>query len=215
MQALVKTQKGEGFIELKEMPEPKPGVGEVLIAVRAAGICGTDLHVKHDRFPYWPPVILGHEFAGDIIELGPECRHFKVGERVVGEPHTRHCGVCPLCRTGNIQICPEKRSPGWGIHGCMAPYLVMPEKLLHRIPASMDYDTASLVEPTANTVHDVLERAGVTAGDFVVVIGPGPIGLMAGLTANKRVPGMWSSRAHRRMKGCGWIKPERWDLRRS
>ena len=183
MQALVKTRKGEGFIELKDMPEPRPGRGEVLIAIRAAGICGTDLHVKHDRFPYWPPVILGHEFAGVIVELGPECRHFKVGERVVGEPHTRHCGVCPLCRTGNIQICPEKRSPGWGIDGCMAPFLVMPEKLLHRIPDTMDDDTAALVEPTANAVHDVLERAGVTAGDFVVIIGPGPIGLMAGLTA--------------------------------
>lgn len=183
MQALVKTRKGEGFIELMDMPEPRPGAGEVLIRVHSAGICGTDLHVKHDRFPYWPPVILGHEFAGEIVELGPECKYYKVGERVVGEPHTRHCGVCALCRTGNVQICPEKRSPGWGIHGCMAPLLVMPEKLLHRIPDSMDYDTASLVEPTANAVHDVLERAGVTAGDFVVVIGPGPIGLLAGLTA--------------------------------
>ncbi len=183
MKALVKTQKGVGFIELKDMPEPKPSSGEVLIEVQAAGICGTDLHVKNDRFPYWPPVILGHEFSGKIIGLGPDCRHYKVGERVVGEPHTRHCGVCYLCRTGNVQICPEKRSPGWGIHGCMAKYLVMPEQLLHRIPDSMDYDTAAVVEPTANTVHDVIERAGIVPGDFVVVIGPGPIGLLAGLTA--------------------------------
>jgi L-iditol 2-dehydrogenase len=183
MKALVKTQKGVGFIELKEMPEPKPGPGEVLIEVKAAGICGTDIHVKHDRFPYWPPVILGHEFAGKIVQLGPDCRHYKVGERVVGEPHTRHCGVCYLCRTGNVQICPQKRSPGWGIHGCMAKYLVMPEQLLHRIPDSMDYHTAAVIEPTANTVHDVIERAKITPGDFVVVIGPGPIGLLAGLTA--------------------------------
>lgn len=183
MQALVKTQKGEGFLEFMEMPEPKPAKGEVLIAVHAAGICGTDLHVKHDRFPYWPPVILGHEFSGEIVELGPDCRYYKVGDRVVGEPHTRHCGVCYLCRTGNVQICPEKRSPGWGIHGCMAPYLVMPEQLLHRIPDSMSFDTASLVEPTANTVHDLLERAKTVAGDFVVVMGPGPIGLLAAMTA--------------------------------
>ncbi len=183
MQALVKTRKGVGFLELMEMPEPRPGSGEVLIEVKAAGICGSDLHVKHDRFPYWPPVILGHEFSGVIVELGPDCRCYRTGERVVGEPHTRHCGVCYLCRTGNIQICPEKRSPGWGIHGCMTRYLVMPEKLLHRIPDSMDYDTAAIVEPTANTVHDVIERAGIVAGDFVVVIGPGPIGLLAGLTA--------------------------------
>jgi L-iditol 2-dehydrogenase len=183
MKALVKTEKGKGFIEYKEMPEPKPGAGEVLIEVKAAGVCGTDIHVKHDRFPYWPPVILGHEFSGDIVELGPDCKYYKVGDRVVGEPHTKHCGVCHLCRTGNVQICPEKRSPGWGIDGCMAKYLVMPEQLLHRIPDSMDYDTAAVVEPTANTVHDIIERAGIVPGDFVVVLGPGPIGLLAGLTA--------------------------------
>jgi len=183
MQALVKTKKGVGFVELQDMPEPRPGPGDVLIEIKAAGICGTDLHVKNDRFPYWPPVILGHEFSGEIVELGPGCKYYKTGDRVVGEPHTRHCGVCPLCRTGNVQICPDKRSPGWGIHGCMTRYLVMPEQLLHRIPAAMDYDTAAVVEPTANTVHDVIERAGIVAGDFVVVIGPGPIGLLAGLTA--------------------------------
>ncbi|MDD3117828.1 MAG: alcohol dehydrogenase catalytic domain-containing protein [Victivallales bacterium] len=183
MIALVKTQKGEGFVELKEMPEPTPGPGQVLIEVKAAGICGTDIHVKHDSFPYWPPVILGHEFSGQIVGLGPDCKYYKVGERVVGEPHNKHCGVCYLCRTGNVQICPEKRSIGWGIDGCMTKYLVMPEQLLHRIPDSMDYDTAAVIEPTANVVHDVIERARVMPGDFVVVIGPGPIGLLAGLAA--------------------------------
>ncbi len=183
MKALVKTQKGTGNLALLDMPEPVPAAGEVLIEIRAAGICGTDVHVKNDRFPYWPPVILGHEFSGVVVELGPDCKHYRVGDRVVGEPHTRHCGQCYLCRTGNVQICPHKRSPGWGIHGCMAKYLVMPEKLLHRIPDAMDFDAAALVEPTANAVHDVLERAGVAAGDFVVVLGPGPIGFLAGLAA--------------------------------
>ncbi|MBN2218428.1 MAG: alcohol dehydrogenase catalytic domain-containing protein [Pirellulales bacterium] len=183
MQALVKTQKGVGHLALMDMPEPRPGPGEVLIEVRASGICGTDVHVKNDTFPYWPPVILGHEFAGVVVELGPGCRRYALGDRVVGEPHTRHCGHCYLCRTGNVQICPEKRSPGWGIHGSMAKYLVMPEQLLHRIPDSLDFDTAAVIEPTANAVHDVLERATVTAGDFVVVLGPGPIGLLAAMTA--------------------------------
>jgi len=183
MKALVKTAKGVGNLCLMDMPERKPGPGEVLIEVRATGICGTDVHVKHDRFPYWPPVILGHEFSGTVIRLGPDCRTYKVGDRVVGEPHTRHCGECFLCRTGNVQICATKRSPGWGIHGSMARLLVMPEKLLHRIPDSLDFDTATVVEPTANAVHDVLERAGVQAGDFVVVLGPGPIGLLAALAA--------------------------------
>lgn len=183
MKALVKTQKGVGFFELLDMPEPVPGPGEVLLEVKAAGICGSDVHIYHDQHPYWPPVILGHEFSGEIIALGPAVQHYQVGDRVVGEPHTQACGHCYLCRTGNVQICPMKRSPGWGIHGAFARYLKMPERLLHRIPDSMPYELAAVVEPTANTVHDVLERARVEANDFVVVLGPGPIGLLAGLTA--------------------------------
>ncbi len=189
MQALVKTQKGVGFVELQDRPVPSPSKGEVLIEVKACGICGTDLHIFHDQFPYWPPVILGHEFSGEIVEVGRDVKGFKVGTRVVGEPHTEACGTCYLCRTGNIQICPMKRSPGWGIDGALARYLCMPEILLHRIPDNLSFDDAALVEPTANTVHDVIERAGIQAGDFVVVLGPGPIGLLAALTA--RAAGAW------------------------
>jgi len=183
MLALVKTQKGVGNLELREVAVPVPGEREVLIEIKACGICGTDIHVMHDQFPYWPPVILGHEFSGEIVELGPNVQNFKIGDRVVGEPHTQACGYCYLCRTGNIQICATKRSPGWGIDGAFAKYLKMPELLLHRIPDSMSFDTAAVVEPTANAVNCVTEHAKVEAGDFVVVIGPGPIGLLAGLTA--------------------------------
>jgi L-iditol 2-dehydrogenase len=183
MKALVKTQKGKGFIELRDVPEPTPKSGEVKIEVAACGICGTDIHVRHDEFPYWPPVILGHEFAGTIVELGSECRYSKVGERVVAEPHTKACGQCYLCRTGNIQICPNKRSPGWGIDGAMTKYICYPERLLHRIPDSMTFDQAALVEPTGNAVADVIERARIMPGDFAVVIGPGPIGLLAAMVA--------------------------------
>ena len=183
MKALVKTQKGKGFVELLDVPEPVAGPGEVLIEVKACGICGTDVHVLHDEFPYRPPVILGHEFSGEIVGLGPGASLYKVGDRVVGEPHTQACGQCYLCRTGNIQICKSKRSPGWGIDGAFARYLKMPERLLHRIPENVSFDTAAVVEPAANTVHDVIERAKVEAGDFVVVVGPGPIGLLAGMTA--------------------------------
>jgi L-iditol 2-dehydrogenase len=183
MKALVKTQKGKGFLELRDVPEPSARPGEVKIEIAACGICGTDVHVKHDEFPYWPPVTLGHEFTGTIVEVGPECRAAKVGERVVAEPHSRACGMCYLCRTGNAHICAEKRSPGWGIDGGMARYISYPEKLLHRIPDTMTFDQAAMVEPTANAVTDVIERAKITAGDFAVVIGPGPIGLLAAMVA--------------------------------
>lgn len=84
MKALVKTQKGVDFLELRDVPEPKPGSGEVLIEVKAAGICGTDVHVKQDHFPYWSPVILGHEFSGEVVELGRDCKYYQIGDRVVG-----------------------------------------------------------------------------------------------------------------------------------
>lgn len=183
MKALVKTQKGVGHIEVRDVPEPEPAEGEVKIEVAACGICGSDIHVWHDTFPYWPPVILGHEFTGTIIAVGAACSRFAEGDRVVAEPHTKACGTCYLCRTGNIQICPEKRSPGWGIDGGMAKYICYPEELLHAIPDNMTWDQAAVVEPTANAVTDLVENTGVTAGDFVVVQGPGPIGLMAALVA--------------------------------
>ncbi|MEI8341040.1 MAG: alcohol dehydrogenase catalytic domain-containing protein [Verrucomicrobiota bacterium] len=183
MKALIKTQKGKGFLEIRDVAEPNPGIGEVKIEIAACGICGTDIHVRHDEFPYYPPVILGHEFTGTIVELGPECRQARVGQRVVAEPHTRACGHCYVCRTGNIQICPEKRSPGWGINGAMTQYICYPEKLLHLVPDGMSFDQAALVEPTANAVTDVLERARLMAGEFVTVIGPGPIGLLAAMVA--------------------------------
>lgn len=183
MKALVKTQKGVGYLELREVPEPVPAANEVLIEIKAAGICGTDIHVKHDEFAYWPPVILGHEFSGEIVQIGAEVKGWHVGDRVTGEPHTKACGFCPLCRTGNIQICPEKRSPGWGIDGAFAKYLAYPPHLLHRLPDNLSYVEAALAEPTANIATDLLERGKVEPEDFVVVLGPGPIGLIAAQAA--------------------------------
>lgn len=184
MKALVKTGKGPGLIEIRDVPVPEIGEGEVLIEVKAAGICGTDLHIYHDEFPYWPPVILGHEFSGVIAAVGRNVRDWKPGDRVVGEPHTLACGRCWLCRSGNRQLCPEKRSPGWGIDGCFARYMRYPEPaLLHRLPDSVSFEDGALIEPTANVVTDVLERGRVEAGDTVAVVGPGPIGLLAAMAA--------------------------------
>ena len=183
MQALFKTARGEGHLDLREVDIPHPKADEVLIEIKAAGICGTDVHILHDQYPYWPPVILGHEFSGQIVEAGKQVSGYRVGERVVGEPHTLACGKCELCRTGYMQLCASKRSIGWGIHGAFARYMVLPEKLLHRIPDTMSFDEAALVEPTANVVQDVIERGGVQANDFVAVSGPGPIGLLAMMAA--------------------------------
>lgn len=183
MQGLFKTAKGPGNMELRETPVPEPRPDEVLLEVKAAGICGTDIHIRHDQYPYWPPVIMGHEFSGVIVAVGSQVKDYQIGDRVVGEPHTKACGRCELCRTGNIQLCAQKRSPGWGINGAFARYLAMPTHLLHRIPDSMSYEEAAVVEPTANVVQDVLERGRVEPNDTVVILGPGTIGLLSVMAA--------------------------------
>lgn len=184
MKALVKTEKGVGNLKILDVADPQIGENEILIEVKTCGICGTDLHIYHDQFPYWPPVILGHEFVGIIAQVGKAVEGWEIGDRVVGEPHTLACGKCYLCRTGNPQICPDKRSPGWGIDGGFAKYMRWPNPhLLHRIPDILSFETASLVEPLANVVSDVVLTNSVMPGDIVAVAGPGPIGIMAALLA--------------------------------
>lgn len=184
MKALVKTAKGPGNIEVREVAKPAiPSEDWVLIEVKAAGICGTDLHIWHDQFPYWPPVVLGHEFSGKVVEAGSRVKNFQIGDRVVAEPHSLACGMCELCRQGRVQLCPDKRSPGWGIDGGFAKYVAMPETLLHRIPEGMSWEIAALAEPMAITVHHVTERCGIACQDFVVVTGAGPIGILAAFVA--------------------------------
>jgi len=90
MKALVKTAKGVGNLELRDVPEPRPAPDQVLIEVKAAGICGTDIHVKHDEFPYWPPVILGHEFAGEVVEVGPRRAAHAGLRQVLAVPDRQH-----------------------------------------------------------------------------------------------------------------------------
>ena len=179
MLALVKEKEGKENLILKECPIPSFRDDEVLIRVAYGGICGTDLHIYHDQYPYYPPVIIGHEFSGEIVKIGEAVTDFKVGDRVVGEPHNLACGKCYQCRNGHIQNCSDKRSIGWGIDGAFASYVVMPEKLLHKVPENVSLEAAAVAEPAAIVAHQLLERAGVRAGDQVVIMGVGPIALLA------------------------------------
>lgn len=178
MQGVMKVGRGPGLVELREVPDPIPGRGEVLLRVHVAAPCGTDLHIYRDEHPYWPPVILGHEFSGVVEKVGEGVQEFVPGDRVVSETSTGSCGSCFLCRTGSRHVCAQKRAPGIGRHGAFAPYLTMPVELLHRVPERLSLEEAALVEPTAIAVHAVVERARVAPGEIVVVLGPGPIGLL-------------------------------------
>lgn len=183
MDAIVKTARGAGNLALKSYPVPKAGPGEVLIRIKAAGICGTDIHIKHDHFPNFPPVILGHEFSGELAEIGAGVEGWSVGDRVVAQPHKGGCGDCQYCKTGKVEICRNKRAIGYKIDGSMAGYVALPFQSLHRIPDSLSFETAALAEPLAVCVKAVAERAQVHPGDSVVVLGCGAIGLLAAAVA--------------------------------
>ena len=179
MKALVKKEKGKGFVGILECDKPTPKENEVLIKVAYTGICGTDIHILHDEFSYWPPVIMGHEFSGVVEEVGAGVTGYKKGDRVVGEPHNKACGKCHLCRNGKIQICDSKRSIGWGIDGAFAAYLCMPENLLHKVSDNISLKSAAVAEPCAIVAHQLLEKCGINPGDIVVIMGMGAIAIIA------------------------------------
>ena len=179
MLALVKTERGVGHLELQEVPVPQVGAGEVLIRVRACGICGSDLKIEEDKHPNTPPVVVGHEFAGEITDVGPGVEGWIPGDRVVAEQHTLACGRCPRCLTGSAFACASKRSPGYFEDGAFAEYIKMPSWLLHRIPDRLSLVDAALTEPAAVAAHGVLDRTGIEPEDVVVVLGCGPISLLA------------------------------------
>ena len=179
MKAVVKYGRGKGLVEIQEVPEPKAPDDGVVVKVEAVSVCGSDLHIFHDSHPYWPPVVLGHEFSGVIAEIGKDVKGWQVGDRIVSETRTGACGVCRACQSGYPQVCEHKRAYGIGVHGAYAKYVAGPARLLHRLPDNVSFDAGALIEPIAICVSAILERCGLRAGDAVVVTGPGPIGLLS------------------------------------
>ena len=179
MQALVKTMQGAGHLELRQVPVPQLAPDQVLIRVRACGICGSDLKIQDDQHPYVPPVVIGHEFAGEITEVGCDVEGWVAGDRVVSEQHTHACGRCRQCLTGSAFACASKRAPGYFIDGGFAEFIAMPAWLLHRIPEGLSFAEAAFSEPAAVAAHGVLDRTGIEPEDVVLVLGCGPIGLAA------------------------------------
>ena len=183
MKALVKNAKGPGHVQLEnDYPKPLVKPGWVLVEVVACGICGTDLHILEDTHKNWPPVVLGHEYTGRIVEVGSDCGNWVVGDRIVCEQHTLACMTCDACRRGAIHLCPSKRSPGWGIDGAFAEFVLLPANLLHKVPDGVTYRNATVTEPTAICVTG-LDRVSLQIGERVLVVGPGPIGLISAMLA--------------------------------
>ncbi len=179
MQAVMKVAPGVGNIELRDIPEPEAQAGQVKLKVQAAGICGTDIHIYLDEFRSKPPVVLGHEVAGEVVAVGEGVAGVDIGERVTTETYFSTCGECRYCRDGKTNLCLTRRSIGSAVNGGFTHYLVVPADNLHRLPESISFQEGALTEPLACVVHGVLLTAPtVRAGDVAVIAGPGAIGLL-------------------------------------
>jgi alcohol dehydrogenase/L-iditol 2-dehydrogenase len=180
MTAVVQYDLQPGSVEVREMPVPEINENEVLLRVGGVSVCGSDVHQYHgsQSWPVNTPVILGHEFGGVVVAKGSRVKAFKEGDRVVSETASYICGQCMLCRTGAYNLCPQRKGFGYGINGAMADYVRVSERCLHHIPDSLSFERAALTEPCCVGYNCVIEKSRVKPGDTVVVLGPGPIGLL-------------------------------------
>lgn len=166
----------------REVPTPRPGPGEVLVQVMACGICGSDVHgMDGSTGRRIPPVIMGHEASGRIAELGPGVAGWQVGDRVTFDS-TIYCGSCYFCARGLVNLCDNRRvlgvsTPEYHQDGAFAEYVVVPQRILYRLPDSLPYEKAALVEALAVAFH-AAGRAPITINDTAVVVGAGMIGLL-------------------------------------
>ncbi len=178
MKALVKYAEGPEGMGIRDIPVPEPKKGEVRLAIKAAGICGTDLHSMKDERKTIMPVVLGHEFVGVIDKLGEGVTDYKLGDWVTGLPACYSCGTCEYCKRGEVTLCHNRKSVGTHKDGAMAEYMVMPAKYCYKVPDDAeDKLIYAAAEPMACAVRAIYERINVYTGELVVVSGPGTIGL--------------------------------------
>jgi L-iditol 2-dehydrogenase len=179
MKALVKYASGEGNVDIQEVEEPRCGDNQVKLEIAYCGICGTDIHVLHDTFRNYPPVILGHEFSGTVVEVGRKVADASRGERVTGLGATAvTCGQCEYCLSGYFIFCSSRRGMGHGVNGAFTRYVVLRPDQLYRIPENFSLDEAAMSEPFAAVVQAVTEITNVRIGDTALISGPGPMGLL-------------------------------------
>lgn len=180
MKAVVKTREGDGFVELLDVNEPNIGESDVLVEVNAAGVCGSDLMILHDFFPgYNVPVILGHEFAGTAKRAGSKVTKISAGQRVVCETHAYVCNTCTFCKTGLYNLCMSRKGFGYGLDGAFTKYVKVREPIVHALPDSINLDDAASLEPLSVILNALTHNSRVSVGDSVLIIGPGPLGLLA------------------------------------
>ncbi|MGE3919668.1 MAG: L-threonine 3-dehydrogenase [Gammaproteobacteria bacterium] len=183
MKAIIKLRAEPG-IWLGEVPKPIPGPSDALIKIHKTSICGTDIHIYN--WDEWAqkhilvPLVIGHEFLGEVVELGSNAKGFKIGDRVSGEGHIV-CGYCFNCRTAESYLCPNMISVGVSRQGCFAEYLCIPALNVVKVPDYIPDEIATILDPLGNATHTAL--AFDLLGKNVLITGAGPIGTMTAAIA--------------------------------
>jgi L-iditol 2-dehydrogenase len=180
MKGIVKYAEGEGNIEVRDVEELPCGPGQVKIEVKAAGICGSDIHIWHSdiSIPMRYPVVIGHEFSGKIVEVGKGVARFKPNDRVTAETTFESCEKCNHCLSGNYNLCVGRRGIGFWYNGAFTKYIIINQHRLYRLPENISFEEGALSEPLSSVTHAVLELTTIKPTDFVIISGPGPIGLL-------------------------------------
>lgn len=185
MKALVKTQLGFGNLEIQDKQEPEAGRNQVKIAVKYAGICGSDIHTYEGHYKVGVPVTLGHEFSGEVVGVGEGVTEFKIGDRVTSETTFYICGECEYCKAGDYNLCNHRKGLGTQQDGGFTNYLIARKDSVHKLPDNVDYQSGAMTEPLA-CAHHVVSKTKINQGDIVVVVGPGPIGLFTAQIAKSQ-----------------------------
>jgi threonine dehydrogenase-like Zn-dependent dehydrogenase len=185
---------GNSTVVLREVPIPEPGIGQVLLKVKASGICGSDIHyIYHEhkgdkaKGTAYLDVVAGHEPCGQVVARGPGCRHFREGDRVVVY-HISGCGFCRNCRKGYQISCtsPERKAYGWQRDGGHAEFLLAEEKDLIALPEPLTWQDGSFVSCGVGTAYEGVLRAEISGSDTVLIVGLGPVGMAAAMLAKGR-----------------------------
>ena len=188
MLALVKYGKGPKETELRDVPVPEIGEDDLLIEVKAAGICGSDIAYDNGDHPDHLncPVVLGHEFSGVVSKIGANVKDWKVGDRVVSDNTGYVCGKCFACTTGQYLSCPDRKGLGYGMDGGFTDYVKITGSLLSknpntlfRIPEGVSFDEAAILDPICNAYKAIVQESRIMPGEDIVVFGVGPLGLFS------------------------------------
>lgn len=173
-------------VRIEDLPEPRIDKDGVLVKVKSSGICGSDVHAFEGKSKRRvPPLVMGHEFAGVVADIGTDVQDFQCGDRVVVEPKIS-CGKCPPCQSGRTNICLELKLVGLHAPGAFAEYIAVPAEACYKLPDYISFDEASLVEPLSVATHTV-NVTPTKMGDSLLVIGAGVVGLLIMMVARSRV----------------------------